>query len=91
VWQARALQWSRVSQSLHGSGGSAALSWQGVPCELGEMTIDLAGPRKLVAKFALQPSPPLDVILGMNFLVDNDLEWILKAARGSPTGIIVVP
>ena len=91
VWHARKLKWFSVSKTLHGLGGSAALTWQGVPCELGKIDIELAGPRKLVAKFALQPTAPLDVILGLNFLVDNDLELVLGATRGSPSAKLVVP
>ncbi|MCY2988112.1 MAG: hypothetical protein NTY19_09655 [Planctomycetota bacterium] len=90
VWHARNFKWSSVSTSLRGSAGLAALTWQGVPCELGEMQIDLAGPRVFVAKFALQPTPPCDVILGLNFLVDNDLDLSLTAVGGSLSGTLVV-
>jgi hypothetical protein len=88
VWHVRKLKWSSVSKSLRGSAGSAALTWQGVPCELGEMQIDLAGPRVFVAKFALQPTPPCDVILGVNFLVDNDLGFTLAADGGVLSGTL---
>ncbi len=89
IWQARNLKWASVSASLHGSGGAAALTWQGVPCALGEMQVELAGPRVFVAKFGLQRTPPCDVILGMNFLVDNDLELVLSAVGGSLSGMLV--
>lgn len=89
IWQARNLKWASVSASLHGSGGAAALTWQGVPCALGEMRVELAGPRVFVAKFGLQRTPPCDVILGMNFLVDNDLELVLSAVGGSLSGTLV--
>ena len=86
VWHARNLKWSSVSKSLRSGVAQAALTWQGVPCELGETQIDLAGPRVFVAKFALQLTPPCDVILGVNFIVDNDLKFTLAAVAGVPSG-----
>ncbi|MCU0874562.1 MAG: hypothetical protein MUE50_19690 [Pirellulaceae bacterium] len=56
---------------------------------MGEMQVELAGPRVFVAKFGLQRTPPCDVILGMNFLVDNDLELVLSAVGGSLSGMLV--
>jgi hypothetical protein len=90
VWHIRKLNWSAVSKSLSGRGGRNVLMWQGVPCQLGEMQIDLAGPRVLVAKFALQPTQPFDVILGMNFLADNGLELYLKPVAAGFNGTLVV-
>ena len=90
VWHARHLAWAPVSTTLLGNSGVAELTWQGVPCELGEMQIDLAGPRTLVAKFASRPTPPSDVILGLSFLTDNDLELVLSAVGGSLSGSVVV-
>ncbi len=90
VWQVRKLKWLATSKNLGGRGGPTVMMWQGVACELGEMQIDLAGPRLLVAKFALQPTPPFDVILGMNFFADNDLELNVKHGTTGFSGMIVV-
>lgn len=89
IWRARDLKWAPLSARLHGSGGSASLTWQGVPCTLGETQIELEGLRPFVAKFCLQRTVPCDVILGLNFLVDNDLELSLAAVGGSLSGTLV--
>lgn len=89
IWHTRNLKWDPVSAALHGSGGSGALTWQGVPCALGEVQIELAGPRLFVAKFGLRRTPPCDVILGMNFLVDNDLELVLTSVGGVLSGTLI--
>jgi FAD/FMN-containing dehydrogenase len=45
--------------------------------------VDLFNQRRLIAKFVLAPTALADVVLGVNFLVDNDLELMPRGAGGS--------
>ena len=91
IWKRNDLPWTSVSSSLSTAAGSSALLWEGVPCDLGTMEIDLAGRRKLMAKFALQPTRPAEVLLGVSFLTDNDIELVLSGAAGSLSGFLSLP
>jgi hypothetical protein len=71
--------------------GSSALTWQGVPCELGFTEVDLGGTRSLTAKFVAKPTPVAEIILGLNFLVDNDIELVLRGTPGALSGFLSVP
>ena len=90
LWHQRNLAWSSISIILMRLGRSSALLWRGVPCELGFTEIDLAGTRSLTAKFVIQPSPPTEVILGLNFLVDNDIELVIRSEGGRLSGHLLV-
>lgn len=91
VWKHRNLDWTSVSKTLHGQSRISALKWQGVSCDLGRARVDLFGARKLEAKFALGPAAPIDIILGLNFLVDNDLEIHLQGAAAKLSGNLTLP
>jgi hypothetical protein len=91
VWQKRTLAWSSVSKTLSVAGRAAALSWQGAPCELGFTEVDLGGRRTLTAKFAMQPTTVAEVILGINFFVDNDIELVLRGTPGAMSGFLSTP
>ncbi len=58
--------------------------------ELGRTTTLVGWSAILAAEFALQPTPPCDVILGLNFFVDNDLEFTLTGGGGSLSGKLAV-
>jgi hypothetical protein len=91
VWKHRNLSWTSVSKTLRRQTRKAALDWQGVSCELGHTKVDLFGERSLTAKFALGPTAPIDVILGLNFLVDNDIEIHLLGTSGNLSGRLTLP
>jgi hypothetical protein len=90
VWSLQKLAWSSVSKTLTRRGRSSGIDWLGVPCELGFAEVELAGSRKLVAKFALRPTLLGDIILGTNFLTDNDIELVLRGLNGSLSGFLSV-
>ena len=91
VWNDRQLAWSSVSKKLTRAGRVSALLWQGVPCELGYTDVDLSGRRRLIAKLVLGPTALADVILGLNFLIDNDIELALRAVGGCLSGFLTAP
>jgi hypothetical protein len=104
LWHDRNLQWSRLgSQISRVSGASASpLSWQGAPCVLGEVSIQLqdkpsgriTGPHRVVAKFPrtrLPTSSENATILGMNFLADNDIRLTIDSNDGQLSGFLSVP
>ena len=104
LWHSRRLRWTPLGTQLLRAGNPVpgALSWQGVPCDLGAtdlFLIDLdsgirTGPHRLVAKFARQPVTPAAenaAILGMNFLADNDIRLVLEGSLGGVTGYLAVP
>lgn len=91
IWRKRNLAWSSVSKTLTVAGQRAALTWQGVPCELGFTEVELAGAQNLTAKFAMQPTPPAEVILGLNFLTDNEIELVLRGDPSALSGYLSLP
>ena len=103
LWHSRRLRWTPLGTQLlrEGKPVPGALSWQGVPCDLGATDlylIDLdsgirTGPHRLVAKFARRPVTPAAenaAILGMNFLADNDIRLVLEGSHGAVTGCLGV-
>ena len=91
IWNLENLAWSPVSKTLTRHGRGSALEWRGQPCELGFAEIELAGLRKLTAKFVLRPTWLSEIILGANFLADNDIEFVLRGAAGALSGFLSVP
>jgi hypothetical protein len=82
----RHLPWNRVAKSLTKIGGavSSALTWQGIPCDLGTIQfrwIHLATglrsiPLVMLAKFPQRASAPAlerAIVLGLSLFDDNDL------------------
>jgi hypothetical protein len=104
LWHSRRLRWTPLGTQLIRAGKPVpgALSWQGVPCDLGATElylIDLdsgirTGPHQLVAKFPRRRLPPAAenaAILGMNFLADNDIRLVLESNHGAVSGYLAVP
>ena len=104
LWHSRRLRWTPLGTQLLRAGKPVpgALSWQGVPCDLGATDlylIDLdsgirTGPHRLVAKFARRPVSPAAenaAVLGMNFLADNDIRLVLEGSHAAVTGYFAVP
>jgi hypothetical protein len=91
LWNTHGFAWSSISKTLTRRGKATGLDWHGIPCELGYAEIDLAGPRRLIAKFTLRPTQTADVILGANFVADNDLEFVLRGTGGALSGLLSVP
>jgi len=105
LWHGRNLSWTPRGRRLTRRGGQLGnpLKWQGEDCSLGDTTMSLidrktslqTGPFLLVAKFVDRrlPDPGLETIavLGMNFLVDNDLRLVLEGTGGDLNGYIAIP
>ena len=96
LWQEQNLTWNPLaSQFLRGDNqlDAAALTWQDVPCRLGEIPIRLVDqqgdtrskPLLLTAKFALSRIPSAlekEAILGESFIVDNSLTLSMRGIAG---------
>lgn len=76
------IRWSSLGRELIIHGRSSAVTWFGVPCEMGELDVELEDPQTLirtnplrvVAKVATQPAPGFledCAVLGINFVFDN--------------------
>jgi hypothetical protein len=91
VWKSEDLAWSSISSTLTRRGKRSGLEWRGVVCELGFAEIELMGVRRLTAKFVMQPARLSEVILGANFLVDNDIELVLRGAGRQLSGFLALP
>lgn len=108
LWSGRNLHWNNVGNQLLDSSGQAvpdALSWMGLPCDLGETSVYLVdvaaglrtGPHLLVAKFVRQPFPTHQgklekfALLGQNFLVDNHINFSTESSAAGLTAHFAVP
>jgi hypothetical protein len=95
------VRWQLLGVSLSSQGASASLDWYGIPCQFGEAEImlrDLSGlnswgPYVLRGKFAQARHPLLGfhIILGMNFLADNSVDFGLRNTPSGLTGNFSVP
>jgi hypothetical protein len=103
LWQGQNLNWNLLgSQLVRGDSlDAAALTWQGLPCQLGETPVRLvdqssdtrSGPLLLTAKFVLSRIPSSlekEAILGVNFLVDNSLVLGLRGLADRLEGAFTV-
>lgn len=101
---ARPLSWQRLATSLTPvtTAGSAVLSWQGVPCELGTTMVRLihlgsgvrSGALRLLAKFPLRPltsSLERDLVIGLSLADDNDVQLFLAGTGGVLSGWLTAP
>jgi hypothetical protein len=100
LWHEQNLNWNPLASQFLRSDNQvdvAALTWQGVPCRLGEIPIRLVDqqgdarsrPLLLTAKFALsqiRTSLEKEVILGDSFIVDNLLTLSLRGIGGKLDG-----
>jgi hypothetical protein len=71
-------------------GRTRPVEWNGLPCQLAELEVELLDTHarirtrslRVVAKLLTQPAPPhleQSVLLGINFLTDNQLRQELDA------------
>ncbi len=103
LWHVNKLAWQRLGTHLtrKGKPDLAALTWLGVPCELGETQVVLvdraAGirsrPLRLLAKFALSRAPShaeKEALLGDSFVLDNSLTLTMKGLAGQLVGSLTV-
>jgi hypothetical protein len=98
---AQRINWSRLATKIYSQGKPTGLEWQGVPSEIGEITIRLIEPARgivtrplrLVAKFAKMQHPSLEgyVLLGLNFLAGNGIGLNMRGLGGELTGVLSVP
>ncbi len=105
LWHDRNLAWTPLGRRLRRQGGQGSdpLKWQGVNCSLGQTSVSLidrrtslqVGPFFLVAKFVDRPLPEarleMIAVLGMNFLADNDLRFVLDGVGGNLVGYVSAP
>jgi hypothetical protein len=100
----RQVIWERLASRLTpvGSGAAAALLWQGIPCDLGLITLRCvdysAGLRshflQTLAKFPQQPAVPSlerTVVLGMSLLDGNDVRLLLERFGPTLAGLLSIP
>jgi len=92
--------WKLRGNSLLNQGQVAPLDWQGIACDVGETSVVLVHPSgtwrtaacRLVGKFAKTRHPALEnyVLLGMNFLTDNRIDFVLRNKPSGLTGFLSV-
>jgi len=100
----RHLQWTPIGKSLTkiGSPSSTALTWQGIPCDLGTIQFrlihlpngDRSAPLALLAKFPQSSSMPAlerAIVLGLSLFDDNDLELFVERSTGALSGRVSAP
>lgn len=100
----RHLAWNRVAQNLTKAALSqtAALTWEGIACELG--TIDFrfvhlaSGMRSsallMLARFPKRPAPPAlerALVLGLALFDDNDIQVLIEHGAGMVIGRVSAP
>lgn len=98
---AQRIAWRLLGNALFHQGKPAPLDWQRVPCDFGETDLVVLDPFgtsrtaacRLVGKFAKARHPVLEnyVLLGMNFLLDNNLTLTLHGTPEMPQGLLSVP
>ena len=101
VTVAQRIRWQPLGAAFVAQGISSPIDWQGIPCDFGETNITLhdpatatrSRPLRLAGKFARARHPVLEgfVILGMNFLADNSIDFVLHGVPGSASGMLSVP
>jgi hypothetical protein len=95
LWQDLNLSWQPLGSQLtrEGKADVSALTWCGVPCQLGETRVVLvhpptnvrSRPLRLLAKFALaRVASPIEkeALLGHSFVIDNSLALSMKGVAG---------
>jgi hypothetical protein len=99
----RQVSWQRLATTLTHSGAAvpSVLLWQGIPCELGKLTLSCiqagtglrSGPLSLLAKFPRQSTrSPLErtLVLGLSWLDENDVRLVLGSVGGVLSGYLAV-
>lgn len=98
---ARQIRWKLLGSELFYERKPVPLDWQGILCDFGETEIVFVAPFenlrtaacRLVGKFAKARHPVLEnyVLLGMNFLPDNDIDLLLRSTPEGLNGLLSVP
>jgi hypothetical protein len=99
---ANQIPWKDLGGYLIFSGQNRAVEWNGIPCRMGVLEVELidthamvrTGPLRVLAKVASQPAPShLDqaVLLGVSFLTDNRIQQDLDGSGTALTGSLWVP
>lgn len=99
---ANLVPWNDLGGYLILSGQRRAVEWNGIPCRMGALEVELidtramvrTGPLRLLAKVASQPAPPhLDqaILLGVSFLTDNRIQQDLDGSGAALAGSLWVP
>lgn len=98
---ARQILWQPLGSTFVAQGQSSPIDWQGISCDFGETTAALLDPTtatrsrlvRLVAKFARAPHSVLQnyVILGLNFLSDNSIDFAIHGVPGFASALLSVP
>jgi len=99
---ANQVPWKDLGGYIILSGQRRAVEWNGVPCRMGELEVELidirarvrTGPLRVLAKVASQPAPPhLDqaVLLGVSFLTDNRIQQDLDGSGIALSGSLWIP
>jgi hypothetical protein len=99
---ANQVPWKDLGGYLILSGQRSAVEWNGIPCRMGELEVELVdthamlrtGHLRVLAKVARQPAPPhLDqaVLLGVSFLTDNRIQQALDGSGAALSGSLLLP
>lgn len=94
--------WNDLGGQVIVAGTVHPVEWNGIPCRLGELSMELVDPQaqvrtrglQVIAKVASQPAAPhleQAALLGMSFLIDNQLREELDATGMSASGFAWVP
>jgi hypothetical protein len=97
------LQWQPAVRrlALSPGGSPVALSWQGIPSELGTLTLRLldpaiglrSGPLQCLAKFPVRAGPlslERTIVLGLSLFDENDIDLRIQRISGVLTGMLSV-
>lgn len=98
---AKQVLWSDLGSELLLGTTSQPVTWQDIPCRMGELEVELGDsalqvwtpPLRVLAKVATQRAAPALVrsaILGMNFVVDNRALFELDATGPTFSGQVLV-
>jgi hypothetical protein len=94
--------WKDLGENLVLAGQLRPVEWNGIPCRMGELEVELVDTRlfvrtrllRVLAKIPRQPAAaPLEqaVLLGMSFLTDNKAHQEFDATGAGLSGHIWVP
>jgi hypothetical protein len=99
---ANQVPWKDLGGYLILSGQRRAVEWNGIPCRMGALEVELidtharvrTNPLRVLAKVASQPAPPhleQAVLLGVSFLTDNRIQQDLDGSGAALSGSLWVP
>jgi hypothetical protein len=96
------VSWRDLGGQIIRSGQSHAVEWNGIPCRLGELELELVDipamirtrPLRVLAKIASRAAMPhleQAALLGLNFLSDNKIQQELDGSGTALSGALWVP